>query len=391
MSGLSLVVSELVPGAASRLVESLREHGPVQALGYAYDGLEAAQMAVLLKPDVLLAHLNMPGLNGLQACSIVSQAAPEVACALLAEQVDEATLAAAMRAGARAVVTPAIDSARLFELLVDLARVKEVRQSTEYVRATDPERAPMGIGVIGADGWVGMTAVAVNVAVAIAREYPGDVVLFEAVPHGAEAADVLSLEPKSSLSELAELGVEGIDPDTVEASLVVHGSGLRLLPGDDTGDPRWPELLSVEILAQILAILRRRFRNVVVAVPHLLWQGSAYLLRRCEHVLVVTRLATELDARMAARMVKALSDANIPLAKMILVASRVRRTDAVTPSEIAQWTGVPECVALPDDPKLMEEAYRRGTAIVERGPTAPLAQALISLAQRLASRRAKAA
>ncbi len=391
MSSISLVISELVPGAAGKLIESLREHGGVEALGYAYDGLEAAQMAIRLSPDVLLAHAEMPGMNGFQTCSIVSQAAPHVACALLVEEVTDSVRTAAMRAGARAVVPPAIDPAELYYLLVELARIKDIRQTSDFARATDPAQAPVTIGVVGAGGSVGTTSVAVNLGVALARSHPQQVVLFEAIPHGAHAADMLSLQPKCSLGELAELGPDAIDSDTVEACLARHPSGLALLAGDDIGDPRWPELLSLELLAQLLAVLRRRFRYVLVVVPPMLWTGSAYLLQRCERVLLVTSLATQLEARMAARAVKLLSDVNIPADKVIIVASRVRRSDEVTPAEIAEWTRAAGHVALPDDPRAIEEAARRSAPVVERSPNAPISRALLSLADRITSDVRKAA
>ena len=391
MNSISLVVSELVPGAAAKLVESLREHGPVEALGYAYDGLEAAQMAVRLSPDVLLAHAEMPGMNGFQACSIVSQAAPHVACALLVDEVDDAVRTAAMRAGARAVVPPAIDPAELYYLLVELSRIKQIRDTADYARATDPSQAPVTIGIMGAAGSLGTTRIAVNLGVALARSHPKEVVLFEAVPHGAHAADMLSLQPRCTLSQLAELGADAIDFDTIDTCLCTHSSTLALLPGDDVGNPRWPELLSLDVLAQLLAILRRRFRYALVMVPPMLWSGSAYLLQRCEVVLLVVSLATQLEARMAARAVKLLSEVNVPPDKVRIVASRVRRGDEVTPAEIAEWTKVGGYVALPDDPRAIEEAARRSSLVIERTPNAPISRALLSLADSLIRDLRKAA
>ena len=82
-----IIITEPQPGASERLQQQLSMRGngndAVEVLGVARDGLEAAQMAAQLTPDVILLYEQMPALNGYEACEMISLAAPDVASVLL--------------------------------------------------------------------------------------------------------------------------------------------------------------------------------------------------------------------------------------------------------------------------------------------------------------------
>lgn len=56
----------------------LESHAGWEVCGEAADGLEAIEKAAELKPDVIILDLSMPKLDGLQAASQISAAAPNV-------------------------------------------------------------------------------------------------------------------------------------------------------------------------------------------------------------------------------------------------------------------------------------------------------------------------
>ena len=68
------------------------------------DGAEAVQLAGSTMVDVALLDLNMPGLNGVEAASRISLRQPEVAVLMLTMFEDDASVFAALRAGARGYV-----------------------------------------------------------------------------------------------------------------------------------------------------------------------------------------------------------------------------------------------------------------------------------------------
>jgi DNA-binding NarL/FixJ family response regulator len=71
----------------------------VRLVGEAGDGLEAARLAERLRPDVLLADLRMPGLDGLEVARRVARSCPGTRVVILSMYADVGYVRAALRAG----------------------------------------------------------------------------------------------------------------------------------------------------------------------------------------------------------------------------------------------------------------------------------------------------
>ena len=79
----------------------LRQLDGFEVVGEAATGDEAVRQAVILKPDVVLMDIQMPGLDGVEATRRITDLMPSVAVLMLSMYSDEATAVGAMRAGAR--------------------------------------------------------------------------------------------------------------------------------------------------------------------------------------------------------------------------------------------------------------------------------------------------
>ena len=96
----------------------------IEIVGQAADGSEALALAERRRPDVVLLDLNMPGMDGLQACARLremrSQPAPEVLMLTVSEE--EPDLYAALRVGASGYLTKDVPPAELIEAVLAVAR-----------------------------------------------------------------------------------------------------------------------------------------------------------------------------------------------------------------------------------------------------------------------------
>ncbi len=75
-----------------------------EVVGTAGDGDAAVREATLLRPDVVLMDLDLPGTSGLEATRRIGKAIPECAVLVLSMLDDDDSVLAAMRAGARGYV-----------------------------------------------------------------------------------------------------------------------------------------------------------------------------------------------------------------------------------------------------------------------------------------------
>ena len=75
-----------------------------ELVGLAADGDEAVAIALAQRPDVVVMDLRMPGVNGVDATRQIVSAVPGVAVLVLTMVEEDASIFAAMRAGARGYV-----------------------------------------------------------------------------------------------------------------------------------------------------------------------------------------------------------------------------------------------------------------------------------------------
>jgi DNA-binding NarL/FixJ family response regulator len=77
----------------------------VETVGEAADGEEAVRLALATRPDVVLMDLRMPLLDGAGATARIRDQLPDTAVVVLTTYADDASIAGALRAGARGYLT----------------------------------------------------------------------------------------------------------------------------------------------------------------------------------------------------------------------------------------------------------------------------------------------
>ncbi len=98
----------LVRSGLRALLSSMPE---MIVVGEATTGEEAITQAAELQPDIILMDLHMPGLNGIEATRRILQASPRIGILVLTMLEDDASVFAAMRAGARGYLLKGADQA----------------------------------------------------------------------------------------------------------------------------------------------------------------------------------------------------------------------------------------------------------------------------------------
>lgn len=330
----------------------------------------------LIETEATLAVLG-PELDPRLVCSTgtaLRKRRPEIGCVAY-RPFDPRFMSRAIRSGLRDVVDPDEDGVDgLIEVLVALAEETDLRRN--QFLSEEPKQESGIVTVLGPKGGVGKTTVAVNLAVALARQYPNEVVLVDLDLVVGEIADLLQLEPSHTVATTSSAGA-GHDPAALKLALTPHPSGLLVLPAPasladaETVDP--------ESLLQTLQFLSSLFRQVIVDTGPGSTDATVSAVLAATDLLVVT--TPEISGlRAVERHLGAFQAAGIQPARRHLVLNRADDKSGVGPSDVSEALGAEVAVTIPEN-RQIPLAANQGVPYLETVSKGPAVSAFDSLAR----------
>ena len=121
---LRVLVAEDQKVVRDGLVALLRMLPGIEVAGAAVDGDDAVRQALDLAPDVVLMDLHMPGCDGVEATRRLTRARPGVHVVVLTSYSDDASVLAALRAGARGFLTKDAGAADILDAVSAVSQGK---------------------------------------------------------------------------------------------------------------------------------------------------------------------------------------------------------------------------------------------------------------------------
>lgn len=380
---LRAIIVEPQPGEMADVAKALVDTGQVEVVGYARDGLEVAQMAATSSPDVAVMPSRLPGMDVARACGLLVMARPGTWPIVISEGDEGGELTArVMLAGARAVVGRG-DHEALASTVAQLSELSALRDSEEFELVTDPDKMPTVVTLTSAKGGVGKTTLAVNLAVCLSRAQDGPVVLIDSFAQLGDAAVALDLTPRGTIADLIARA-DGLDIDLVLSYLTEHSSGLKVLagPAEPLSEPP-----STHFWAELVSLLRQRFRFIVLDCPAMPWPSSEYVFSRSNLVLLVTTPSDVINVRNTALLYRYLTTRSGLSDRLHVVINQVDRADALEVKDVERACGVSAFATIPYAPDPVREAANQGVPVVEMHASSEVSKAIRRLCERVVSAR----
>jgi pilus assembly protein CpaE len=335
----------------------------------AFSGEEALAEVRHEVPDLVLSDLVMPGMDGCELCRRLRRdpATAKVPIILLTSRGKISEKEAGFEAGADDyLVKPVVPAELELKIKVLLAKAKTERLVSEA----------RVISVFSLRGGVGVTSLAVNLAVSLAQMWQVEVPLIDLALESGHGALMLDLKPKYTLAELAQQIEENMD-ELLDGYLVPHESGVRLLAAPLS--PEQVDLVTPSLLHAILPTLKRKFEYIVIDTASSFSEITLAALDLSDLIIVV--LSPDLASlKVGAATLDVFQALGYPKERLAVVINWTFPQMGLPQKNIETALGLPARAVIPYEKTLFVEAINTGVPAVWGHPNALASMTIEQLA-----------
>jgi pilus assembly protein CpaE len=240
-----------------------------------------------------------------------------------------------------------------------------------------PPRSGKVIVVVSPKGGSGKTAVATNLAAALAQRFPGRVAALDLDVQFGDMCTSLGLHPEHNLAHLAQSAQ--LDETTIKLFLTPFDPGLYVLCGPRT--PAEADFVTHEHVARVIPALATDFAYVVVDTPAGLDDRTLAALECATDLVLVSSLDVT-SIRSLRKAIDAMDQIGVTRQRHFVL-NRADAKVGITPADAAEAVGWPiECMipAAQEIPLSMNV----GTPVVKLEPRSEVAKQLMQVSYLLA-------
>ena len=245
--------------------------------------------------------------------------------------------------------------------------VSAVHHASDLLPPPSPRSTGKVIVVVSPKGGSGKTAVASNLALALAQQHPGQVAAVDLDVQFGDLGTALSLQPEHTIAHLARSSV--IDATTVKVALTPYESGLFVLCGAVT--PQEADTITHEHVGAILPLLAKDFAYVVVDTPAGLDERTLAAVECATDLLFVSSLDVT-SIRSVRKVVDTLDKIGVTTPRHFVL-NRADAKVGLDVSDAATAVGLPVSCTIPSS-RSIPLSMNVGTPVVKSEPKSPAAQ-----------------
>ena len=241
------------------------------------------------------------------------------------------------------------------------------------------------VGVYSPKGGSGGTCISLNLVGALARRYPGEVLLLDLDFPYSHSALLAGLVPTSCLARMASVP-QGSFEEVLLSAVLYHPKGPMILPG--ALRPEEADEITPELITKAISVLRKSFSYIVVDLGVTITDSTLALFDLTQHVVVVT--APELSAvKSAADAIDILVQLGTPHDRLSVVLNNRSFKPAVTKSAVERSLKRDIDVQIQFDGSRPEQAAVDGVILSITNPRSEVAKGCEALAALLDSKHGR--
>ena len=241
------------------------------------------------------------------------------------------------------------------------------------------------VGVYSPKGGSGGTCISLNLVGALARRYPGEVLLLDLDFPYSHSALLAGLVPTSCLARMSSVP-QGSFEEVLLSAVLYHPKGPMILPG--ALRPEEADEITPELITKAISVLRKSFSYIVVDLGVTITDSTLALFDLTQHVVVVT--APELSAvKSAADAIDILVQLGTPHDRLSVVLNNRSFKPAVTKSAVERSLKRDIDVQIQFDGSRPEQAAVDGVILSITNPRSEVAKGCEALAALLDSKHGR--
>ena len=377
---IRVLIADESPRITDNVTRRISREGDMVVCAVARDGDAALQEALRTRPDVAIVDAGLPGMDGVQTTEMLVQYLPRTGVILLSIEAENEAFRRAMLAGAREFLQKPFSGD---DLVSAIRRVHsfEQRKASPPARAANEAQPPAPgrlFTVVAAKGGVGKSAIAANVAVALARSHK--VALLDCSLQFGDIGVLLDVHPERTIADLA--ANNAVADREVIADIMIEGpAGVRVLAAP--ASPELADYVTTQHLRALIDQLRQSFEFVVVdTAPHLS-EISLDLVEMADKVLLVTDLSAT-SVKNALLLQSVMGVLRVDPDRFVLIVNHREGAAELGRGYVEEVLKTRATIEIPYDPAVVATSIGRGVPFVLGQPQSQVAARIVELAEALA-------
>lgn len=331
------------------------------------------------EPDIILIDHTLGGQSTMDIIDDIALQFPDVAVITILPTEDPLRAQQVMLAGARAFLVQPFSQVNLLSTLrrvrdLEQRRIQTYAQTATNVKETG--RPVKTLAVFSPRGGVGVTTVAINLALAIFEQTGRRTLLMDGKLFFGHVDVMLNIRAQNTLADLIP-HANHLDPNLIGEVVIPHSSGLHVLLA-----PRNLQVaqgIRADDLFNVYSAVQNQYEFIVIDAGSNLNENTVTLLDASDRILVVTNpeMASLHDTSLFIQLGRTLA---YPQEKMLVLLNRTDIGGGVKPKDIETALHHMVFAQIPDDGANVLRSMNRGIPVTLGYPRSQVKKAFKNLA-----------